>query len=381
MISETTTSLSVKVGIFVVAALVLMIGLSLRVHDSSLGRDLYPLEAYFETVQGLEPGSDVFLAGVRVGRVARLAFDDERRAVRADLEIRSDFRLPTDSVAVVERSPLLGTSTVVIRFGEGSERLSAGSEIPTRRVPDFTELVAVVSDASEQARAVMDSVKGAADEAREMLAGFNENQARILEKVEGVIDDNRENFLRTSEALAEAGPKLDELATRLNEFARAAEAGEGTLGRLMADEELYDDIKLFTSEMRQIAMDIRSGEGTLSQLIYDGELAQTANDSFARVGDAGAEIQRLIGDRREEIDRALASITEVGPQLEAVVADLREVARKINEGEGTIGKLVNDPSLYLDAQRTVNQVGESFESAEEQGVIRSFLGVIFGALI
>lgn len=378
---EGSSSLAVKVGIFVVAALVLMIGFSLRLHEQQLGRDVYPAEAYFDSVLGLEEGSDVYLAGVRVGEVAALAFSPERRAVRASLRISQDYPLPADTTASIERSPLLGTSDIVLTYGTESQRLAFGGEIATIRRPDFTDLVTTVSEASEDAREVMDSVKGAADDAREMLAKFNENQGSLVAKLEAVIDENRENLRTTSQSFATVGPKLEQLADRLNEVATAMSSGQGTLGKLYADETLYEDLKAFTTEMRQISADIKDGDGSLSRLIYDDTLVATAEDALAKVGDAGQEVQSLLGDRKEEIDRALASLNDVGPRLEAAINNLNEVARKINEGEGTLGRLVNDPSLFTETQKTVSQIGESFESSEEQGVIRSFFGVIFGAVI
>jgi phospholipid/cholesterol/gamma-HCH transport system substrate-binding protein len=96
---------------------------------------------------------------------------------------------------------------------------------------------------------------------------------------------------------------------------------------------------------------------------------------------AARQIEEAVAENREGFANLVATLSETGPRIEEAIRNFNEVSRKINEGNGTIGKLVNDPALYEDAKKAFNQVGESFESSEEQGVFRSFFGILFGALI
>ena len=70
-----------------------------------------------------------------------------------------------------------------------------------------------------------------------------------------------------------------------------------------------------------------------------------------------------------------------GPKIGEAAENFLEVSRKVNTGEGTIAKLVNDPELYDDLRRTVGQIRKTFEEGEEQSVLRTFLGVFFGSMI
>ena len=56
------------------------------------------------------------------------------------------------------------------------------------------------------------------------------------------------------------------------------------------------------------------------------------------------------------------------------------IARSVREGQGTLGKLVNDPALYDDAKKTVNEVRSAVEDFREQAPVSTFGGLIFGAL-
>jgi len=380
-VASSESNLTIKVGIFIVAAVILAVGFSLRIQEERIGRATYALDAYFEEALGLEPGADVSLRGVRIGKVEALRFDPERRAVVAELRISSEYRLPDGSVAFVERSPLLGTSTVVVEWGEGPTMIPDDGEVATRQLASFNELVQAVTDVSTDAKQMITSVSEASDEVKNLVESFNEGQGKLLEDLQTVIEENREDLRTTSETFAKVGPKLEELADRLNEVTASLSEGEGTIGKLYKDESLYDDLKAFSADMRSFMDEFRNADGTLSKLINDDSLAVKAEESFDKLGKAGDEIQTLLADKRTDIDKMIEAMSDVGPQMQEAVADLREISEKINSGEGTLGKLVNDPSLYDDAQTTVNRVGESFENSEEQGIIRSFIGTIFGIVI
>lgn len=362
-----TSGLAVKVGIFVTVALVLVIGFSLQV-TGGWGRDSrYELNAYFEDAVGVQEGVDVLLAGVKIGEVRRMAFDPQRKRVHAILQVSRDYQLPADSVAKVERTALLGGARVIVEYGDETQMLAEGGEIGTGRVLGLNDLIAQVNDVSAEAKELMSSLK--------------DNQDSTFGKLETILEENREDIKRTAESFASAGPKLDKLATELTELSEDLRQGKGTLGKLFVDDGLYEDLLATAEEMKRLAQDVREGDGTLSRLIYDDTLIAEAEESLRKVGDAGEEIQRILAGKDQQIQDVMDSLANLGPKLEAAVNDINAVAAKINEGEGTMGRLVNDPALYDDARRAVNQVTESFEESEEQGIIRSFIGVLFGALI
>jgi len=362
-VNNKSAALAVQVGIFVVVGTLVLLLFSLRTGSEFGKGDSYAVSAYFDDALGLADQADVSLAGVRIGEVEGVDFDVKRRLVKATLRIDSDYPLPADSVARIKQAALLGTSIVSVEYGSSGERVADGGEIPTEKTPGLDELIASVSEASEGAKKLVES--------------FEEGQKGLFGKVEAVIDENREDI----RSFAQSGPKLEKLADNLNEITDNMKAGKGTMGRLYADEELYTDLKSFTSEAKQIAADVRETTGTLHRLIYDDSLATEAEESFRKMGEAGDEVKAVLGDNREQIAQTIDSLKDVGPRIEEALTNFQAISRKINDGEGTLGKLVNDPTLYDDAKRTLNQVGQSFEAGEEQGVIRSFIGVVFGALI
>jgi phospholipid/cholesterol/gamma-HCH transport system substrate-binding protein len=63
----------------------------------------------------------------------------------------------------------------------------------------------------------------------------------------------------------------------------------------------------------------------------------------------------------------------------ASMTNLREILQKINQGQGTVGKVVNDQELYKNAKLTLQKLDQATEGLEDQGPL-SVLGTIFGKL-
>jgi phospholipid/cholesterol/gamma-HCH transport system substrate-binding protein len=66
-------------------------------------------------------------------------------------------------------------------------------------------------------------------------------------------------------------------------------------------------------------------------------------------------------------------------ELRDTVANLKEITRKINEGQGTIGKLVNEDKLYRDALATLKKTEKAMEGLQDAGPI-SVIGSVIGTL-
>lgn len=364
---QKTSTLTVVVGIFVLGAILLFIGFSLRIGDESSLANSYKIITYVDDAGGVEIGSDVQISGINSGRVTALRFDASQAKARMELSINQDIQLPEDSTATVEKSAFFGNSVVTIQFGDSSTMVADGGELEAVTKPDLDQLIASVTETSE--------------EARSMMSSLDENQKKTFTKIEEIIEENREDIRSSTKSIADAGPKLDKLAANMEEITNNLKSGQGTLGKLYQDEQLYNDLKDFSSEAKQITSDIRNSEGTLAKLIYDDAIAVKAEETLTKISDASTDIQNVLAENRDKIDNLVSSMETVGPKIEEAANKFQEFGERLNSDEGTLGKLLNDPSLYKEAERTLKTVGENFEAAEEQGVIRSFFGVIFGSLV
>lgn len=89
----------------------------------------YPLTASFRSVEGITVGSDVRLAGVKVGTITDLSLNPETFFADARILVRNDVQLPTDSTILISSEGLLGGNFVELLPGGALETLGPGDEI------------------------------------------------------------------------------------------------------------------------------------------------------------------------------------------------------------------------------------------------------------
>ncbi|MCZ6859024.1 MAG: outer membrane lipid asymmetry maintenance protein MlaD [Alphaproteobacteria bacterium] len=89
----------------------------------------YQLKARFNSVEGLQPGSDVRIGGVKVGSITQQRLDPETFQAVVTMTVRKSVRLPTDSIASVTGDSLLGGKYLKLTPGASKTFLAAGGEI------------------------------------------------------------------------------------------------------------------------------------------------------------------------------------------------------------------------------------------------------------
>ena len=89
----------------------------------------YPLTASFRSVDGVTVGTDVRLAGVKVGTVTALSLNPQTYFADATISVRKDVLLPDDSTILVSSEGLLGGSYIELQPGGSLDNLSPGDEI------------------------------------------------------------------------------------------------------------------------------------------------------------------------------------------------------------------------------------------------------------
>lgn len=135
----------IAVGIFVVLGLVALLVLALQVSNLAgldvWGEDHYEVTARFDNIGGLKERAQVSMAGVQIGRVSRIRFDDRSFQAEVTMRIRGRHdELPMDTTASIYTSGLLGEQYVGLEPGGDEAYLADGDEIT------FTQSALVLED-------------------------------------------------------------------------------------------------------------------------------------------------------------------------------------------------------------------------------------------
>jgi phospholipid/cholesterol/gamma-HCH transport system substrate-binding protein len=125
------TTVDLWVGVFVTAGLVALLTLALKVGNASTvsASDGYSVFGQFENIGGLKSRAPVKSAGVVVGRVGGISFDDQKFSARVTIRIDKRYRFPKDTSASILTSGLLGEQYIGLDAGGDSANLNEGDEI------------------------------------------------------------------------------------------------------------------------------------------------------------------------------------------------------------------------------------------------------------
>lgn len=116
------------VGLVVLLIAGVFVAYAIETVGQGKGRDDYPLIAHFGSINGIDTGSDVRMAGVKVGVVSAISLDPKTFDARVDMSIHHGIPVPDDSTAKVTTDGLLGSAYIAIEPGGDDEMLQAGDE-------------------------------------------------------------------------------------------------------------------------------------------------------------------------------------------------------------------------------------------------------------
>lgn len=273
-----------RVGLTVViATLVLVIGTA-WLAGSGLHRKGYTVTVIFPQVGGLAADDPVMVSGVEKGRVT--AVDLRPHDVAVTVWLPGDVKVPDDSRWSLEAIGMMGERFVGVRPGASETMIAEGAELRGDYRPAASE---VASSAGEMVDTVarlvsrIDSLLAgagegalaqtseAAREARELLA---ENRADLRATLQamreasqdarGLVSANREPLTEAIENLARASRRMDDAVERLDAasgpLVRAAERvgrGEGSLGKFVADDSLYFELRRTVRGLDSLLTEVR----------------------------------------------------------------------------------------------------------------------------
>lgn len=354
-----------KVGLFFLLALITLGVMIELVEDWRPFADERGYLAYFESSVGLKEGDPVRMAGVEVGRVSGIAIEEHR--VRVDFTVSDQAVVKADSQAAIRQTNLLGGVFLGLDFGSPqSEVLPPGSTVATLESSNFDELITNLDKNQER---VLGALGTLIQENREQLTDAVKSLNSIMTKIDG-----GEGTLGQLVNQPELFQELVALSKRFNRLLGQIESGEGSFGKLMNDPRLYDRLHGTLTNVEKISAKLANGEGTIGRMLDDETLYNDLRKSLSGL----REITEKINAGQGGLGQLLNDDTFYTDLREAA-ARINSIAGKIDSGQGTLGRLINEDALYRDAETTLQKVEKAVDGLSDTGPV-SALGVVLGTL-
>jgi phospholipid/cholesterol/gamma-HCH transport system substrate-binding protein len=363
------------VGLFVTLTAVLLGGgLAIKGTKGAIGSR--ELVFHADAGHDLRHGATVTMQGLEVGEVSDVELD-ANNSVLVRIKVWPEFRdhVHADAVAAIVPPALLGSPTVELTPGRNGA-IKNGDEIR----PEVRKgLMDAVSGSTDDLKKIVERVNKMADKADSTLGQVNEIVSKINagQGVVGKLVNDPELADQFVATVKDTRAVLDDVKEGRGAFA------------LLKDEKIVPDIRETIADVRSMSDAVARGEGSLGRLmtndtiVVQGEgVLKDVRSALARLDeitkDATAtteKVQSVLDSTKGAIDKLDGTIKNA----EKVTAQLAEVTEKVNKGQGTLAKLVNDDALFKETKALLKELRESVEDLREQAPINSFIGVVFSA--
>ncbi|MBT8298819.1 MAG: MCE family protein [Maribacter sp.] len=286
-------SREIKTGIIVVGGILLFILGFSYLKSTPLFDNSKTFYAVYKHVGGLQTGTQVTINGFNVGKVNDIRFKDTYGNLVVTFSVNNSFTFSKNSTAELYDTGIIGGKGIQIKpVFDGSPTAQSGDTLTTSTRPGLTDLVQQkltplqqkIEGAFTNADTLLMNVNEVLDaktknDLRESIAGLNklmkslESSAEVLNKLlknnQGKLDSSltnfnelSSNFAKLSDSLNNAGlgrtlTSLESTVSNLDKILSQIENGEGSLGKLTNDEELYDNLNSATRELDLLLKDFR----------------------------------------------------------------------------------------------------------------------------
>lgn len=307
--NEITASKRIAVGVFIVLGLAILIVAvftiggqhkafvkSIRVH------------ILFDDVQGLQPGNNVWLSGMKVGTVKSIEFyHNSQVAVTLNIEKKAQTHIAGDSRARISTDGLVGNKIVVISGGtEGVKAVADNDSLKSERIAGTQELFATFQASNANLLEITGNLKTISKRLSEGQGTLGKliNDPAIADHLQNSID-----HLRTAAANSE------NLIANLQDFSARLKQPDGLASKLATDTTVFLRIKASAAKLNEAAN--QATEFTASLRDAGQGVKEGLSDPNSPAGtllhneDAGADLQRTLKNLR-------ISTKELSDDLEAL---------------------------------------------------------------
>ena len=256
----------------------------------------YFVNVVFDNVTGLEKDASVTIAGVEVGKVEAISLTDGKALVT--LRISPDVKLERDVRASIKSHGILGDKFIEIEPGtKQSGYIEVDGDIKqVEQQADIDKILrqlgTIASDVMEVTASLKKVVGG--DEGVANLKAIIQNTRELSENLNTVVKQNDEKFSIMVSSLKDAASEMEKTFAALSDITSKINRGEGTVGRLVTDEGVFEKLDRTVASLEEISDKINEGKGTIGRLINDEETVENLNSSLKTIDKSMEGINRYI---------------------------------------------------------------------------------------
>jgi phospholipid/cholesterol/gamma-HCH transport system substrate-binding protein len=327
--------------------------------------------AYFPHASGIKQGDAVLIAGHRSGTVRGIHYNAdaaEELRISVDLEFDTAPALHEGYMMSIAEFTMLGGRVIEIEPGPlNAPLLSLDAQLVGVVAPSpLASIGEVVTENREDFIAIMSNLRSVTDNLAEGKGALG-----ALLNNDGIADD-----------LAAAMHSASIILDNVNE-------GKGVIGSLISNEAqrntfsvLLEDLKATFKDMRFITASVRDENGLIGAMLNDPVMRAEGIELVNSLSEITVNFENILKDAREGRSGLLGKFIgddAIAIQFNDLMSDMREVARRLEDGEGTIGRLLAEDDAYLELMESLQSLNGQLEDAREAQPVSTFTQMLFGS--
>ncbi len=300
-------SKELKIGIiFIVAVGLLIWGVNL-LKGFNVFNDQRYLYAVYDRVDGLQRDNKVMVNGLSVGKVNSLKLNPENATIVAELMISTELDIPVNSIARIYGTDLLGSKAIELKLGDSPLIVQNGDTL-----------------ISEIEQSMMDQISEQVQPLKKKAISLINSIDSVITVVQTIFNDDTRNNVTAS-------------IQNIRNTLRNVESASGNLDSILMDER---------HRINRILLNV---ESITTNLKDNNEHVSAVLANFAALSDslAQSEIPQTLRDARNAIAR------------------IEDITQRLNNGEGTIGQLLTNDSLYIELENSTSSLNKLLEDIRQ----------------
>ncbi|MFQ6041986.1 MAG: MlaD family protein [Candidatus Poribacteria bacterium] len=363
-----------KVGLLVLAAAVVLVILLMSASNwpLSAGREL---KFHFDFVNDIQVGAPVHLSGVKIGKVTKVtllgtgdyqsndAHPETRHAVEIKARINPHIVLRKGSRVTISTLGFVGEAYLEITNGPFNQpELPADEPIVGDNPVSIADMLERVQTTVDIAMKTVKSAQSAFAESQDDLKTGIADMKRFIDQTgqatEKTLDNVNELLLTLNQIASQNGKQLEGSLVALNRIIEQVETDSGNISKQMGK---------ITQELSSF---VEKNADSFDNLVVDAtnlsaQLKILTQELNADIPELKEEFSNLLSRTQDSLETETPKLDNLINELTKVVATMDETAEKINQladrfqhSEGTIAKLIDDPSGFDEMRQTLNRAQE-----------------------
>jgi phospholipid/cholesterol/gamma-HCH transport system substrate-binding protein len=325
MAQRRLTWTDLRVGLFVLVGLIVVaMGIFYVTGQQGFWTAKYRLKTYLPEVEDLQTGAPVTLDGIGIGNVESTSLtphpQDKEHNITVVMRIDRTYhdKIRSDSTASLVTQGALGNRYVSISRGLSGAEIPPWGAIPGKAAPQIQEVVQRSADVAADLQVLTGNVN-------EIVQKMNQGHGTI-------------GKLMNDPALFN---NLTSMSTKLDAMVTSVQQGNGSVGKLIASDELYNKVDDTVGKIDDAMTAVHDQKGTVGKLVYDPAMAEN-------VKGIADKSNAMLADIRAGKGSLGKFVTEdaVYNELKDAATNVKNASAKLNSNEGTLGKMFSDPAFY-----------------------------------